>query len=66
MTQNASVSISPISRPITSRRPVSCTEYATTSAFGYTWPRSRTLTTFASSHRYGCAPSSGLSQNAWT
>ncbi len=52
-TQNAPDSTSPMSRPITSRTPDSCTAYATTMALETTRPWSLTLTVFASSHRYG-------------
>src|SRR3954470_14712798 len=53
--QNASVSASPTSRPMISRRPVSCTACATTTHLRATRPPSRTFSTFASTNRYGVA-----------
>ena len=51
--QNASVSASPTSIERISRRPVSCTPCAITSALLTTRPPSRTFSTLASRNRYG-------------
>ena len=51
--QNASVSASPTSMPRISRRPLSWTPWAITSALVTTRPPSRTFSTFASRNRYG-------------
>jgi hypothetical protein len=51
--QNASVSASPTSIERISRRPVSCTPWAITSALVTTRPPSRTFSTLASRNRYG-------------
>src|SRR5215218_6158481 len=51
--QNASVSDSPTSRPRISRRPVSCTPCAITSALLTTRPPSRTFSTLASRKQIG-------------
>ena len=51
--QNASVSASPQSRPITSPRPDSGTPWASTQHLRTTPPPSQTFSTFASRHRYG-------------
>src|SRR5215204_3174402 len=50
--QNVSVSDSPTSRPRISRRPVSCTPCAITSALLTTRPPSRTFSTFARSEEH--------------
>jgi hypothetical protein len=49
--QNASVSASPMSRPMISRRPVSCTACAITTALRCTRPESRTFSICASTNR---------------
>src|SRR4051812_2486397 len=51
--QNASVSASPTSRPMISRRPVSWTACAMTTHLRATRPPSRTFSTLASTNRYG-------------